>query len=170
MRKPVKIFAALMAGLMLALTTQATSAHQQKESVTQVLFNARTGNIEVMHRFLVHDAEHAIKALVESKTDILGSEQSRQHFADYVRRHFQLRDQDGNAIVLQPVGHELDGRFFWVYSEAPAPEGVGALTLSHDALRELWSEQVNLVNVQREGITRTALLAGGEREVTVDLQ
>lgn len=36
-------------------------AHQIKAAITTVLFNQRTENIEVMHRFNLHDAEHAVK-------------------------------------------------------------------------------------------------------------
>ena len=38
-------------------------AHQLKSSVTTVLFNQRTHNIELMHRFYLHDTEHAVGSL-----------------------------------------------------------------------------------------------------------
>ena len=57
--------------IVILLLAAPLSAHQQKEAITRVLFNPRTGNIEVMHRFLLHDAEHAVKELVDAKADIL---------------------------------------------------------------------------------------------------
>jgi hypothetical protein len=146
------------------------SAHQQKEAVTRVLFNPRTANIEVMHRFLLHDAEHAVRKLLDSEADILGSEATRQAFAAYVYERFSIADQDGNVIALSGVGKEIDGRFIWVYQEAPISEGISALRIRHGALRDLWPEQVNLVNVERNGNLASARFQGSSDEITLDIQ
>lgn len=155
-----------VAALLLALATGA-AAHQGKEAITRVLFNARTGNIEVMHRFLAHDAEHAVKRIFGAGADVLGSDDTRARFAEYVNARFTLRDQDGNELRLAPVGHELEGKFLWVYAETPIPPDLTALTMTHDALRDLWPDQVNLVNVDRDGDSRSALFAGGTTSLTI---
>ena len=142
-------------------------AHQQKESLTRVLFNPRTGNIEVMHRFLLHDAEHASRELFGGEADLLGSAADRDRFESYAHARFSLIDQDGDAITLVSVGNEIDGRYLWVYAEAPIPGGLTALTLSHDALRDVWPEQVNLVNVERDKTVRSATFNRGRREATI---
>lgn len=159
----------LVRALAVCLVMQASLAwaHQQKESITRVLFNPRTGNIEVMHRFLLHDAEHAVRELFERSADLLGSEADRNRFADYVQARFSLEDQDGRILPLIPVGHEIDGRFLWVYAETKIPEGLTALTLTHSVLRDLWSEQVNLVNVERNGTVRSAVFQGGSEAYTL---
>lgn len=145
------------------------AAHQQKESITTVLFNARTGNIEVMHRFLLHDAEHAVRALFGEAADLLGSAADRDRFEAYVHERFSLADQDGKPIRLEPVGNEIDNRSLWVYAEAPIPDGLTEMTLAHDALRDLWPEQVNLVNVEHGRDVRSALFNGSQREITIAL-
>ena len=73
-------------------------------------------------------------------------------------------------LALTPVGNEIENQFLWVYAECPIPEGLTALTLSHDALRDLWPEQMNLVNVERGETLRSALFDGGQTEITVDLE
>ena len=154
--------------LVLALLLAApTGAHQQKESITRVLFNTRTGNIEVMHRFLLHDAEHASRKLFGDASDLLSSAADRNRFEDYVHRRFSLADQTGEALALTPVGNELDNRFLWVYAETAIPDDVTALTLSHDALREVWPDQTNLVNVERDNVVRSATFNGGDRVITI---
>ena len=142
-------------------------AHQQKEAITQVLFNARTGNIEVMHRFLLHDAEHATRQLYGGDFDLLGSSEARERFESYVHERFTLKDQDGAALALSPVGHEVEGRYLWVYAEVPIPDGLTALTIAHDALRDVWPEQVNLVNVERDKQVRSATFGKGSQEATI---
>ncbi|MEM9302555.1 MAG: DUF6702 family protein [Pseudomonadota bacterium] len=143
------------------------AAHQQKEALTRVLFNPRTGNIEVMHRFLLHDAEHAVKAIFDGEADIIGDAGTRDRFAAYVHDRFALTDGDGVALDLVPVGHEIEGKHLWIYAEVAIPSELEALRIRHDALRDLWSDQVNLVNVDRAGETRSALFAGGEAAVEI---
>jgi len=144
-------------------------AHQQKEAITRVLFNARTSNIEVMHRFLLHDVEHAVKELRHGDADILNSPEDRVFFSEYVYQHFALADQDGMVLPLKPVGHEVEGRFLWVYAETAIPESVESLTLRHDSLRDIWPEQVNLVNIERNGNVQSATFTGGSTELTIEL-
>ena len=52
-------------------------AHQLKSSVTTVLFNQRTHNIELMHRFYLHDTEHAVGNLFKGKVDIINNKRDQ---------------------------------------------------------------------------------------------
>ena len=153
------VFAALLAAPL--------HAHQQKEAITRVLFNERTGNIEVMHRFLLHDAEHACKQLFDARADLLGNEDDRKQFAQYVHGQFTMLDQDGASIPLTPVGHEIDTQYLWVYAEAKIPPALAGLRLAHDALRELWPDQTNMVNVERGDIVRTATFRSGNADIDI---
>jgi hypothetical protein len=143
-------------------------AHQQKSAITRVLFNERTGHIEVMHRFLLHDAEHAVRELFDADADILASENVRERFADYVGRRFELRS-DGRPLDLVAVGTEIDGRFLWVYQETPIPDALASLTVRHDALRDIWPAQVNLVNVERGEDIRSVNFEGGRERIDIEL-
>ena len=158
-----------LAVLVLAALLPATPlfAHQLKEAVTRVLFNPRTGNIEVMHRFILHDAEHATRKIFDGEVDLLGSAAARDRFETYVHERFSMSDQDGTHLDLKPVGNEIEGRYLWVYAEVPIPEGLTALTLSHDALRDVWPDQVNLVNVERDKKVRSATFDQGRQEATI---
>lgn len=160
---------ALAALILTAGSVAASSAaHQQKEAITRVLFNPRTGHIEVMHRFLLHDAEHATRTLFGGEADLLGSAEARDRFEGYAHGRFSLEAQDGVAIELTPVGHEVEGRYLWVYAEAPIPEGLAALTITHGALRDVWPDQVNLVNVERGKKVQSATFGRGVDKVTVE--
>ena len=64
-----------------------------------------------MHRFYLHDAEHAVKQLQDLNADILSSEQSREQFAVYVTERFALLGSEGNTLHLTYVGQELDNNF-----------------------------------------------------------
>ncbi|EKE83352.1 DUF6702 family protein [Idiomarina xiamenensis] len=127
------------------------AAHQLKASITTILFNQRTHNIEVMQRYYLHDAEHAVKEFINPKADIVGNEKTRQQFSDYVLKNFQIARLDGTEIPLKTVGYEVDGPHFWVYQEVPIPTAMKGVKVRQKALQDLWPDQVNLVNVERAG-------------------
>lgn len=131
------------------------SAHQQKTSFSTVLFNARTENIEVMHRFRVHDAEHAVKEIFGKDADILDSKETQQQFGDYVNQRFNLYDSHEQPLPLKMVGVEVDGKFLWVYQETTQPTQLDNMTIRHNALRDLWPEQINTINVEGKGKLQT---------------
>ncbi|MBN7828151.1 hypothetical protein J0A66_23230, partial [Bowmanella dokdonensis] len=87
-----------------------------------------------MHRFYLHDAEHAVKEIFGKEADIIGSEQTQRQFAEYVAERFALM-RDGQALPLGAVGFETEGKFFWVYQETPTPVTLEALSVKHNALR-----------------------------------
>ena len=137
------------------LMTLSSVAHQLKSSVTTVLFNKRTHNIELMHRYYLHDTEHAVSELFKDRVDIISNKKDQQRFANYVKSHIALQTLDGKPLSLNFVGAQIDGKFFWVYQEAPIPEGIKGIRMSNGALRDLWPSQVNMVNVEGKGKIKT---------------
>ena len=132
-------------------------AHQQKEAYITLLFNERTSNIEVSHRFLLHDAEHGLALILKGAGDLTSDEITQQRFADYVQQNFSLRNADDKALSLTTVGHEVEGKYFWVYQELSTPE-TNELKLKHTALHELWPTQTNHINVEKDGWVKSVRL------------
>lgn len=130
-------------------------AHQQKIAITTVLFNPRTENIEIMHRFNLHDAEHAVKAMFKKTADILDDKETQARFARYVANRFVLFNAQNDSLPLNLVGFEVEGKHFWVYQETAQPPALEGLQIRHDALRDLWPEQVNTINVEGNGDLKT---------------
>lgn len=157
-------------GLLILITAGAISvpaaAHQQKAAITKVLFNPRTGNIEVMHRFYLHDAEHAVRQIFGKDADIIGSKETQSIFADYVGERFALKNGDVE-LPLSPVGFEIERAFFWVYQETPMVTDISDLTIKHNALRDVWPQQINTVNIEGLGEVKTATFSGSIELKTV---
>lgn len=141
--------------VLLASLAVPVSAHQIKSAITTVLFNPRTENIEVSHRFNLHDAEHAVKALFNKNSDILDDILTQAEFAAYVNERFALLNQDDSAIALNDVGFEVEGKHFWVYQETAQPPELKGLKVRHDSLRDIWPDQVNTLNVEGKGDIQT---------------
>ena len=146
------------------------SAHQQKTAISTVLFNPRTENIEIMHRFRVHDAEHAVKEIFGKDADIIDSKETQAQFGDYVNQRFNLFDSNENPLPLKMVGVELEGQFFWVYQETTQPTKLDNMTIRHNALRDLWPEQINTINVEGKGKLQTLTFSDSVELLTLKFE
>lgn len=164
---------ALVALLLAFAFPPAASAHQQKTAVTRILFNPNTGNIEVMHRFFVHDAEHAASLIFGERQALMESAESRALFSSYVVNGFAVEAhyEDGSSeeLSLTFLGSEIDGQFLWVYQEIPQTKTVTAMTIVNLALRDVWSDQSNLVNIERDGEVYSLTFDGSDEVLTVEL-
>ena len=49
------------------------------------------------------------------------------------------------------MGEEIDGQYLWVYQETVLAADVRAISVVSLALRDVWPEQENLVNVEKDG-------------------
>lgn len=122
--------------------------HQQQEAYTSILFNLRSGQLEVQHRFYLHDAEHAAKRLIDKNSDLIQDPVSREAFAYYATATFALRDQDEQTLPLKYVGAEADGKYLWVYQETPLTDKMNALEVKMSSLQDIWPGQINHINVE----------------------
>ncbi len=168
--------AGLKVGLLLVLVLLpglSSVAHQQKTAVTRVLFNPNSGNIEVMHRFFVHDAEHAATLIFGERQTLMESAESRQLFGSYVRNRFAIEatfeNETAQELQLDYVGEEIDGQFLWVYQEIPQGREITALTIVNVALRDVWPDQANLVNIERDGEIYSLEFSGGDDALSISL-
>jgi len=164
-----KLFSLVLAIIMTGALTAPVFAHQQRAAMTKVLFNKNTGNLEIMHRFYIHDTEHAVQMLFDKKADIRNSEDTRELFANYVGKRFSIKPLNGSELELKSVGHEIERIYFWVYQEVKAPDDIEGLTMIHNALRDIWADQVNTVNVEGRGDLRTATFEGEVELLSIEL-
>ncbi|WP_419146877.1 DUF6702 family protein [Pseudoalteromonas 'SMAR'] len=139
---------AWLIAIVVVLIAPPSFAHQLKAAITTVLFNKRTGNIEIMHRFHLHDTEHAVEGIFDDHADLFNSAEDRARFAQYVDERVAMRISPAQPLPLELVGAEIDGRFFWVYQQTPIPKQFDTLEMQHGVLRDIWPQQVNLVNFE----------------------
>lgn len=147
----------LLVGVVLTMLSISTSAHQQKLSYTSISHNSHTNSIEIMHRFLLHDAEHAVKKLFNKNADVIADATTRKQFATYVENKFHLKLFPTTSETLQMIGSEIDGSYLWIYQEMTMPETIREVAIGYSALREIWSDQINRVNIELNENTETLI-------------
>lgn len=157
----MKILLSLIITLLL-ITSGSVHAHKIKTAFSILLFNERTGYLEAVHRFYLHDAEEAVWELFDKNADIIGNEKTQAIFSNYVTDKFALKNQHGEDIKLQTLGFQNEGGYFWVYQETPLPKDLTTLYIKQDALKDIWPEQYNVVNV--EGLKQVYSLNFSDRD------
>jgi hypothetical protein len=144
--------------------------HQLKAAFTTVLFNERTDRLEVMHRFYLHDAEQIAGEIAGRGANLFEHAEDRQRFAIYVHERFVLYTGDGHPLPLTLRGAEIEGEFLWVYQAMRLPDPpLESMTVTHRALRDVWPDQVNTVNVEGAGPVRTLTFRDTVSTLSVDL-
>ena len=83
--------------------------------------------------------------------------QSRAPVERYLAERFRLLDKRGAVVPLSLDGIAVDGVVLVLTLSAPVPDGLPGGKVWHGVLAEKFSDQVNLVRVQR-GTASTSLL------------
>ncbi|MFN4240106.1 MAG: DUF6702 family protein [Erythrobacter cryptus] len=163
---------AVLLALVLAPLASRARAHQQKLTITTLAPNPRSAMLEIVHQVPLHDAEHALAFQGVRSPDIIASPASREAFARYATRRFLLA-VEGEIIVPDYVGSEVERGFLWVYQEWPLPgagQGGGAdaaprtlrLRVNAQIFTDLWTRQENRVNIGRGTRVETLVFHGGD--------
>ena len=156
----------------LLLATSAFSptalAHRQKAAVITVSSNPRTDLVEIIHRYYLHDAEHALQEVGGAGFDLHADQQAQADFARYIASRFDLF-VDEQRVDLQLLGAEVDGSFIYVYQETSLGDDVASVTVEALALQDVWPDQSNLVNIELDGCVRSAVFTAGVGPKTIEL-
>ncbi|MEM9738243.1 MAG: DUF6702 family protein [Pseudomonadota bacterium] len=143
------IRALIVALCLVGLPNGLGNAHEQRLATTEVLFNARSGFVEVAHRFSLHDAEHAVALAEGERPELLSDPVARAAFASYIGSRFDLVGASGEALAFAVLGTEIDGGYIWIYQEAPMPSSTTGFSVRHGALHEIWPDQRTFVTIRQ---------------------
>ena len=87
--------------------------------------------------------------------------------ARYVRRQLDLREAGGRGLSLAWAATRVEGEVTYLRLTAVAPRGLAGATLRQEMLMELFTDQVNVVQVRRAGGTASLLFLPGDRPKTL---
>jgi hypothetical protein len=150
-----------VAAILFALLAVATAdAHRAPGSLTTIEFNARSGQVEIVHRLHRHDAELGVGNIVGEPALSLNELRSRAQLALYVEERFRIT-ADGEDLPLDLVGTELAGDYLLVYQER-ARALPPRIAVRDDILRDAFPTQVNQVNITDGEEVHTLTFAGDD--------
>ncbi len=139
------------------------AAHREDQSWSEIVWNARTHHLEVIHSFHIHTAEMALAdAGIIKRPDLMGLE-ARSKLALYCAEHFSVTDNGHRTVPLTLVGAEIEGQTAYVYQEASLAEAPTGLIVRNDLLRALVPGLVSYVNVHFYGKVQSLRFADHDR-------
>lgn len=151
-------------GVLLALGTftlaPAAHAHRSKSVFSSITWNPERSQLEVVHRLHTDDVEIGLAAYADLGEYIdLREIRNQARLMVYVEGHFALETDDA-PLGLEPIGVELKGREVLVHQQVEMPAPPMALGVRNEILRDVFSGQTNLVNINLGGRPRTVLFSG----------
>ena len=138
----------------LLLCSAMVSAHRFHAGITDISFNARTGNTEIVHTYMAHDVEALLANLYGRQFD-LNDPDDQEALRKYVEGRFWILGQDKARLNLRWVGMTADAERVQVFQEIEQTPLWKASAIHHDVLIDFIAEQVNTINLNEGNAVRT---------------
>ncbi|MBO9547000.1 DUF6702 family protein [Caulobacter sp.] len=159
--------AVMIAAASLLLAPVPAAAHRGHGALSVVEIDARTGGIMVSHRIAAHDAEPALAKIAPDAQASLDDPEAIEAFKAYMLETFTLA-VDGAAVDLTLKAMTLGADEVRLeYAGKVSAHDVGApVTVRAAMFADIYDDEVNQVNIRRNGITRTLVFSGEEAHAT----
>ena len=143
-------------------------AHDFHTSITDIKYNPRTQALEVSLKVFTDDLEEALTKFTKSKiTYNSKSEAQQQQLYAYLQSKLSFELAKGKPLKYKLLGSEPETDAVWMYIEVPVKSNsLGQLHIKNAILTELFSDQMNIVNLNYKGNTESILLQRGEAQKT----
>jgi hypothetical protein len=145
------------------LITAPVFAHRLHAGVTEITINARTQEMEIIHRLFADDLMVALGHDDTEESEFFLSDVGLNAIRAYAESQFRFADSSGLLFELSYVGAELDGEFAWIYFTAAAPDLAAGFAVDNDLLADLFDDQVMMTNLRFNDDVRTAMQGPGSR-------
>jgi len=137
--------------LVAALCAAAGSAHAHRlhAGLTDISVNARTGELEVVHRLYTHDLHPAIGFTALDDSELYETRDGILRLGAYAAARFSMRVEGAGPLPLRYVGAESDGEFTFFYFVGEPPLPGSSVIINNRLLVDSLPDQSNLTNVRR---------------------
>ena len=143
-----------LAAAALVCISAAAHAHRYHAGITDMSFNARTGSIEVVHTYMLHDVEALLSNLYQRQFDLQDPE-DEAILRKYLEQRFYLLAPDQTRLPLRWVGVTVNTQSVIIYQEAEGTPFDKIAAIHDDVLIDFLPDQVNTVNIAPDGVLRS---------------
>lgn len=137
-------------------------AHQEKATISEVVWSEASGFLYVTHKLHLHQTEVSLFEAGIIHSAKFESLRARAQLAIYVEKNFSLQTLDGTLVPLELLGAEIEGRDVYVYQQAKLENAPTGLIVSSTLLREIIPNQINHVDVDLGGEIRSLAFRGSD--------
>lgn len=143
-----------------AAQPMAAYAHKEKATVSKIEWSEKDGYLYATHIFHIHDTEVTLFKAGITHSAKFESLRARAQLALYVQDAFKLASLEGEPIELEVLGAEIEGRDVYVYQQAKLRQAPSGLIVNCNLLRKYVPTQINHVDVNLAGQTRSLTFRG----------
>lgn len=143
---------AALAALLLSGT--AAQAHRFHAGITDISLNRTTGSTEIVHTYMAHDIEALLANLYRRQFDLTQPEDEAV-LRKYVEKRFFIEAPDRSRLPIRWVGLGVDAQSVVIYQEIEKTPLSSAALIHDEVLIDFMPDQINTINLNREGITRS---------------
>jgi hypothetical protein len=148
----------IVLALVLAFTSLFAHAHDYHASITDVTYNPRTQSLEVAVKVFTDDLESALSRRTKRKVIYSKTGEVQKFLADYLQASLTFELVQGKPLKHTFIGAEEDADVIWAYVEVPVQAAaLPQLYVRNAVLTELFSDQMNIVNINYKGKVNSTL-------------
>jgi len=145
-----------------ALPALPAYAHREKATVSKIIWSDAESFLYVTHKFHLHQTEVSLFEAGITQSAKFESLRARAQLALYVENNFTLHTLSGTPVQLALLGAEIEGRDVYVYQEVKLDKAPDGLIISSNLLRDIITDQINHVDVNLGGETRSLAFRGND--------
>ncbi len=138
-------------------------AHRFHAAITDISLNSNTGNTEIIHTLMAHDIEAILENLYQRQFD-LSDPDDVQVFRKYFEKQFVISDVNG-VLPVKWVGLKVDPNSVIVFQEIEKRTLPTQIKIRQAVLTDFLSDQVNTLNLNRDGNVQTLTFTRSQREI-----
>lgn len=162
------LYCYILTGLFTAKKPAEVAFHPLHVSTTDVSFNAKDSQLEVICTIFTDDFESAIQKQFNSKADL---NRADMHAAmdvlvkNYLNNHLQLKT-GVSALPLTYIGFEINREAVNVYLESAKIASPKKIEAEVSLLQNLYGDQLNIVHMTVNGTRKSTRLDAPVKKVT----
>ncbi len=147
----MRIVKLIVITLLVCLFGKPALAHKLNAAETSISYNQRTKNLEIVHRFFMHDVNHLIQAYYKNKTDKPLEGVDETLFTDYIIENTKLNliDKNGEKLTYSYIGSEQDGKHYFIYQEVSSNlvKPLAEVEIDVTTMQNKWKPKYWLFNI-----------------------
>ena len=154
-----------LSAIVILMTSFTPIIHKYYVGLTEVNIDSKKHTLDVSTKLFMDDLEAALLKSANKKVDLSTSVNNKEVqtiLMNYLDANFKI-NVGGKLLKLKFVGYEVENDAVWCYSEVTNFKGQGTVSIFYTLLYESFPEQANLMNVNWDGVSKSAKLSNPDK-------
>jgi hypothetical protein len=143
--------------------------HDFHTSIADVEYNTKNKSFEVILRVFTDDLEDDVLRVMGKKIIIKMGKDKTPDIAltKYLQKYFILKNKKNIPLTINYLGRETNAESTLLFFEIPIKDAPKNMYLQNNVMTELFSDQVNIVNLAYQDKKTTLMFRRGENEKAI---